>query len=992
VSNNTIYIGGVAIGVDGNGNLTTGGTVVGSTAAWANITGKPTFATVATSGAYADLSGKPTIPTLTSISSNIIPDDTYTRYFGSDAKRWAQIYTLNVDMMGQLTVGGNAGSAGQLLQSNGGAYVPSWTSDIKVNKIQNENDIQIEINLSDSTKRIWRFSDGGALTFPDGTNQTTAWTGSTTVSSLVNGAHTLSLGSTGTTTFPGGYLKVVPNGANPYIGNNTFADLGGGDSQSTVSAISINQSVADNAGINIDTSVTNSLSGGTYLAAGSSMNVNGTRIVLGQYTVNSLGGGGPNLFTQNKIEINNNAILIGPYSSNTVDGNTVTAFTGWTFSSTGTLTLPATGKISNSTHDWTFGTDGDLIIPGDIKSEGAINIDINLSDSTLRRWRFGEDGDTVFPNNISIDYGGGNNILYPRIIADSGKAFSVQGQGETGSAALAWSVDPESAGQYAQIGATKGGGDNLAKVVIQAQSNSGDGNTAKIWKFDETGALTIPGDIRSEGNINIDINLSDSTLRRWQFGEDGELTLPAGGNISEGGGFTGAIRLTPAGGANANQALLIYPTAGAPDGDHIHLTAGGGTTELYLGNDTHYVKLVNGGNVELRAATANLSSQAAWTFETDGELDTIRPLGIKVPNGVPTDVAVINSSSVNWMSNPMSNLATTGGSGSGLRVNVNSLSDAADVISIATPGTGYLNGDLITVTSGSSNATFTIVIGGRNTWTFGTGGALTIPGDIRSEGAVNIDINLSDSTLRRWRFGEDGILTVPGPISGLGNDKLEFTANSGAVFSGSNGNTISIYANDGDIGSSADINIYTDTAGSSYKWTFGMDGALTIPGDIKSENAINIDINLSDSTLRRWRFGEDGDLETPGGIQVAGILKIDDGVHEKLQTKADATGTVTHDCSLGHIFYHTSPDANWTANFLNLNLSSGYATSVTLVIEQGATGYYPSAVRINYMVHNIKWQGNSTPTPSTNRTDVVTFSIICTATDTYTVLGQLTGF
>jgi hypothetical protein len=175
-------------------------------------------------------------------------------------------------------------------------------------------------------------------------------------------------------------------------------------------------------------------------------------------------------------------------------------------------------------------------------------------------------------------------------------------------------------------------------------------------------------------------------------------------------------------------------------------------------------------------------------------------------------------------------------------------------------------------------------------------------------------------------------------------------------------------------------------------WTFGSDGALTIPGDIKSEGNINIDINLADSTLRRWQFGEDGNLETPGGIQVAGILKIDDGVHEKLQTKADATGTVTHDCSLGHIFYHTSPDANWTANFLNLNLSSGYATSVTLVIEQGATGYYPSAFRIDYMVHAIKWQGNTTPTPSTNRTDVVTFSIICTATDTYTVLGQLTGF
>jgi len=48
----------------------------------------------------------------------------------------------------------------------------------------------------------------------------------------------------------------------------------------------------------------------------------------------------------------------------------------------------------------------------------------------------------------------------------------------------------------------------------------------KYWYFNSDGNLTIPGDIRSEGNINIDINLSDSTLRRWQFGEDGSLTFP----------------------------------------------------------------------------------------------------------------------------------------------------------------------------------------------------------------------------------------------------------------------------------------------------------------------------------------------------------------------------------------------------------------------------------------------------------------------------------
>jgi hypothetical protein len=52
----------------------------------------------------------------------------------------------------------------------------------------------------------------------------------------------------------------------------------------------------------------------------------------------------------------------------------------------------------------------------------------------------------------------------------------------------------------------------------------------KTWTFGNDGSLQIPGDIKSDSNINIDINLADSTLRRWQFGEDGALTFPDGTN------------------------------------------------------------------------------------------------------------------------------------------------------------------------------------------------------------------------------------------------------------------------------------------------------------------------------------------------------------------------------------------------------------------------------------------------------------------------------
>ena len=68
-----------AIAVDGTTISKSGGVlkVVGGTGggvadsvAWVNITGKPTFATVATSGKYSDLSGLPTIPTIPSSLKN----------------------------------------------------------------------------------------------------------------------------------------------------------------------------------------------------------------------------------------------------------------------------------------------------------------------------------------------------------------------------------------------------------------------------------------------------------------------------------------------------------------------------------------------------------------------------------------------------------------------------------------------------------------------------------------------------------------------------------------------------------------------------------------------------------------------------------------------------------------------------------------------------------------------------------------------------------
>jgi len=222
-------------------------------------------------------------------------------------------------------------------------------------------------------------------------NFTELYAGAGNETQLTNGSYTLTLGSTGTTTFPGGYLKVVPNGANPYISNRTDNGLG----LVSGSAVQIRQSVADAYGITIDSSTTDtSLGGGALLASGSSIDVNGTKIILGRYDVNYADANN-GLTVQNKIEINNNDILIGQYVSTLSSGTTTSAFVGWTFNKYGTLTFPdATVQTTAYTGTSTTRSVGSVA--------GAGTVTINYSTDRLVRATATGSTLTIAHSNIAV--------------------------------------------------------------------------------------------------------------------------------------------------------------------------------------------------------------------------------------------------------------------------------------------------------------------------------------------------------------------------------------------------------------------------------------------------------------------------------------------------------------------------------------------------------------------------------------------------------------
>jgi len=119
------------------------------------------------------------------------------------------------------------------------------------------------------------------------------------------------------------------------------------------------------------------------------------------------------------------------------------------------------------------------------------------------------------------------------------------------------------------------------------------------------------------------------------------------------------------------------------------------------------------------------------------------PGGATVVSGVPSTVSITNGGSTYGATG--NNVATTGGTGTGLTVDFTSLGGVVDGVTISAAGTGYTVGDTITITGGGNNSTFTIAsVTGANG---GVGGALPggATGDIIQKPAqAEVELNIQN--------------------------------------------------------------------------------------------------------------------------------------------------------------------------------------------------------------------------------------------------------
>jgi hypothetical protein len=410
---------------------------------------------------------------------------------------------------------------------------------------------------------------------------------------------------------------------------------------------------------------------------------------------------------------------------------------------------------------------------------------------------------------------------------------------------------------------------------------------ANLQPITSDGGFTSGGNINSSGDPSAAPSLNDffsitsaanfaivtdnaNTDQTWTFDDTGNLTLPLGSivyetNIPDQSLSGSAIALKPIGGTTANQQLLIYPTAA--DGDHIHMTSGNlYATELFLGSDNFYVKLANTGNIVINSNDGN-SSNAMWTFDTDGNLTLP---GNLVINGLTN---VFGSNVALLQSNPdLPLLSVSSGSNGGV--------SSLWVEDIGNVGTSNIAAVYANPTSGSGIVRIAVGqnggAGGPNLWDFNANGTTTLPGNLISSGASpapSISGFDSISSISVSASGNISANNFTGNGGGLSNVATKISS-SWSLASGNNTVSISVPLNgtyaiwvNGNIPNG--IITYTATAvvtntnvpvlGEQYAWYYAVGNALvftTIPdqftGTVGSISNVNTYIG---NTANVFTFG-----------------------------------------------------------------------------------------------------------------------------------------
>lgn len=254
----------------------------------------------------------------------------------------------------------------------------------------------------------------------------------------------------------------------------------------------------------------------------------------------------------------------------------------------------------------------------------------------------------------------------------------------------------------------------------------------------------------------------------------------------------------------------------------------------------------------------------------------------------------------------------------------------------------------------------------------------------------------------------NGNLTLTGYLAGPATFTIDPAAvgdNTGTVVIAGNlqvdGTTTTVNSTTMDV---ADLNI---TVASGAANAAAADGAgITIAGAAATitynagTDAIDVNKALTASSMTVSGDASAANISASGDMTVAGTTSLKD-IREAVGQDTSTSGVVTLHCAAQGVFnFTTAQTANRTINFvadgstsLDSYLSVGQAVTVALVMNQSATAYYLNAYQVDGVAVTPKWQGGSAPTGgNASSLDVYSFTIIKTASATFTVLASQTQY
>ena len=481
------------------------------------------------------------------------------------------------------------------------------------------------------------------------------------------------------------------------------------------------------------------------------------------------------------------------------------------------------GTNPSWSHQWWFRNDGKLQYPDGTTNSGGTVIapatyDIQSIENTLiqtsasaqaKTWDFGTDGTLTLPQG-SILSETNNTISLAPPTAASGQSLVIRPTTAT------WGLTSSGYIVYGSPITISVTLQNWAYFGTVNYTISGPGVTPQSLGRALTGKLTF-----------VSTNAPDTETITW--------TIPANSNITE---FT--LTLTSVDGtrpgpdiADANNYPALYynfEEGGMPTGQfvtvtnngisnsehsHVHLVAGDpSTVDIYLGDDDQYVKIQkDGGDVIVGTKSEAIVNRLSLITNGTGYAVT------------PNDVAVL------------------GGSGTGMRVNYANSGNTVIAVALNTLGTGYQDGDILTLSGGNNNCTFRYNNRSavNNNWTFGTDGRLRLPidGDILDSNGTSV-------------LGGSGSTTV---VDLTFNTTINTDASSGDIFDVTLTDNITLANPTNPInGKTLRWRITQDSTGSR---SVTLDNKFNIPSSASSPLPFSTTANKMDTLAATYHAGRD---------------------------------------------------------------------------------------------------------------------------------------